>query len=153
MNKHMSALEYTAYHEAGHVLALRSIGRRVLKVAILSDTAGYAAPDIMPGSEDEMALVGLAGIQAETEHPDVGPSLSSAIDAYVAAASDRNVIAKAFKTVWLGKAPLWYQGRYNKATKFVQEHQSEIRTIALALLAKPSFPKELNEGEISTLLK
>jgi len=148
----MTVLEATAYHEAGHVIALRTIGRRVVKVAILSESVGYAAPDQMPSSEDNVALVGLAGIQAETHHPDSNANLTAAIDAYVAAASDRNVIAKALKTAWLGKAPLWYQGRYNKATKLVQEHQHDIRTIALALLAKVSFPKELDENEINALL-
>jgi hypothetical protein len=149
----MTELEATAYHESGHVMAVRHVKRRALAVSVTSEKAGYTLPDKIPEDPCQVALVGLAGIQAESLAPYSLGDLDAAIRAYVAAASDRNQIAKAFDQVWLSRNALWHQAQYDKALKFVQEHQKEITTLATAVLKITGFPKTLNETEIEAALR
>ena len=153
MGTNTTELDATAYHESGHVIALRHVKRRALAVSVTSEKAGYTLPDKIPEDPDQVALVGLAGIQAESLQPYSLDDLDAAIRAYVAAASDRNQIAKAFDQVWLSRNALWHQAKYDKALKFVQEHQTEINALATAILKIAGFPKTLNEAEIETALK
>jgi hypothetical protein len=149
----MKRTEATAYHEAGHVIALRSIGRRAMEVCVVAQDEGYTSPDALPKDSEQMALVGLAGVQAEAQHSDSNLDIEGIIGAYVGASSDRNVIAKAFNDVWLGQPALWYQTKYNKAHKFVQDHGEEIRAVAEAILSIEGFPKSLDETAIDAVLE
>ena len=148
----MDQVEAAAYHEAGHVVALRHEGQRAQRVCVDDDGSGSTIPNDLPQSAEAVALVALVGIQAESQRRGTEMNVDDFFQAYASAASDRDLIAESFKTVWLGKGSLWHQAQYDRAHKFVSDHENDIATLAHAILNKPGFPKCLDETEIDALI-
>lgn len=144
----------TAYHEAAHVIAIKDNNCQVRQVCVNEDESGFAEAEQLPSNASDIVLIALVGMTAEYDLGSISQSLEGFISAYVTAAGDRELITR-FSHEWtthFDSRSLWRQGQYNRATLFCQRHESDIRTLAHAILAKEGFPKCLDSSEIESAL-
>ena len=115
---------------------------------------GETEPDKLPANDEDMVLVSLSGIQAESHcihHVDKG--IEEICQDYAAARSDRGLIEENSGKAWLLHQALWHQAQYNRAQKFVQINEAYIQSLVEMILQKPAFPKCLTDSEIDSVLK
>lgn len=150
-----SELECTAWHEAGHVVALWRLGVPVSEVAVEEESGGYTDPDEAMWdklSESDAIHAVISGLKAEEANNDQF-CVDTAIAMLLGATQDRHIMYVNFQAYWPHLGVTGWQGAYHRAEKFVQDNEDAIRTVASALLAKQGFPKVLNTQEIEDIRK
>lgn len=146
-----NALEYTAYHEAGHVVALHYLKIQVVKVEIWDTGNGSVDAEGTPKTEKDIALVALAGREAQSKYQ-VEANIDEILEIYTDARDDRCEFQEKTKRPWLSYPTLWHQTNENQAKIFVTKHWNEIDAIAKTLLNKLVYNWKLCGQEIKDVL-
>jgi len=149
----MDQVDAAAYHEAGHVVALRRVECRVLNVCVYKDGSGETQFEKLPQHDEEKVLVAISGMQAEAHCHGQDMSIDDVGHAYSGARGDRGMIEEESGRAWLTHNALWHQAQYNRAQKLVDECREQVQAVAEAILKKRGFPKCLSESEVETALK